>query len=48
MVHGYISIVDDVECVCAFDALGSFSGAGTDSLAETSEFIRVRYGLRWS
>ena len=47
-VHRGVVVVDDVECVSGFDALGIFWGAGTDAFLETSEFISIRRVLCWS
>ena len=46
-VSGYVVVIDNVECVCAFDPLGVFFGDGTDALVETTEFISRRRVPYW-
>ena len=41
-IHGGIVVVDDVEGVSDFDALGGFIRAGPNTLAETSSFVCIR------
>ena len=45
---GDVVVVDDVECVSAFDELGGFDGDGPDALAEMSKFISIRRVPCWS